>query len=339
MSRHNAHLDVRGDLRVRGRIEDNLRVSNEVEAAAFYIRGVGEVTVGTTDHGALTGLSDDDHTQYLLVSGARAMAGDLSMGSNSILGTDFVNNSGTYSAGLGSVSAPSYRFQVGTTGIYGVDNGRDIGFSSEGIERAVIGRDGLRVNDKVEAEAFYLSDGGEFSVNKTTIRSNAIDGEDVSHTDPVEIYVGDDGIVYAYDPTRDKNLSVGRSLINFGRAGTGLGNNIWLSAYGTVSPASLIQAAAGMPRNYTLLSVSGTTVDITTAPVEIHLQARKADGSTQNFGEVLTFYITAADAVPKERRTFMDIDFNKDDAFAFITQTSGTIDNPKIVAEIAWRDS
>ena len=33
-----------------------------------------------TDHGALTGLGDDDHTQYLLVSGTRAMTGALDMG-------------------------------------------------------------------------------------------------------------------------------------------------------------------------------------------------------------------------------------------------------------------
>src|SRR5690606_32942061 len=35
-----------------------------------------------TDHGALTGLSDDDHTQYLLVNGSRAMTGSLDMGTN-----------------------------------------------------------------------------------------------------------------------------------------------------------------------------------------------------------------------------------------------------------------
>jgi len=40
---------------------------------------------GVTDHGALTGLSDDDHTQYLLVDGTRAMTGDLNMGSNAII--------------------------------------------------------------------------------------------------------------------------------------------------------------------------------------------------------------------------------------------------------------
>jgi hypothetical protein len=37
---------------------------------------------GVTDHGALTGLGDDDHTQYLLVNGTRAMTGDLNMGNN-----------------------------------------------------------------------------------------------------------------------------------------------------------------------------------------------------------------------------------------------------------------
>jgi len=37
-----------------------------------------------TDHGGLSGLGDDDHTQYLLASGARAMAGNLNMGGNNI---------------------------------------------------------------------------------------------------------------------------------------------------------------------------------------------------------------------------------------------------------------
>jgi len=36
------------------------------------------------DHGALPGLGDDDHTQYLLVGGSRAMTGSLNMGGQSI---------------------------------------------------------------------------------------------------------------------------------------------------------------------------------------------------------------------------------------------------------------
>ena len=42
------------------------------------------ISSGVTDHGALTGLTDDDHTQYLLVNGTRAMTGDLDMGTSEI---------------------------------------------------------------------------------------------------------------------------------------------------------------------------------------------------------------------------------------------------------------
>src|SRR3990172_12683948 len=43
--KHVGSLDVRKDLRVRGRVQENLRVRKEVEASAFYIRGVGELEV------------------------------------------------------------------------------------------------------------------------------------------------------------------------------------------------------------------------------------------------------------------------------------------------------
>lgn len=42
-------------------------------------------------HGNLLGLSADDHTQYLLVSGGRAMSGDLSLGGNDIVSAATVN--------------------------------------------------------------------------------------------------------------------------------------------------------------------------------------------------------------------------------------------------------
>lgn len=52
-----------------------------VGAAVWRQIGAGG---GVTDHGALTGLSDDDHTQYLLVNGTRAMTGDLDMGGQDV---------------------------------------------------------------------------------------------------------------------------------------------------------------------------------------------------------------------------------------------------------------
>lgn len=48
----------------------------------------GVATGGVTDHGALTGLGDDDHTQYILVAGTRAFTGNQSMGGNSLTAVD-----------------------------------------------------------------------------------------------------------------------------------------------------------------------------------------------------------------------------------------------------------
>jgi len=53
--------------------------------------GSGSSSGSTSDHGGLTGLSDDDHPQYLPVSGGRAMAGDLPMGGNNITGVNQVD--------------------------------------------------------------------------------------------------------------------------------------------------------------------------------------------------------------------------------------------------------
>jgi pectin methylesterase-like acyl-CoA thioesterase len=49
--------------------------------ASSQVSNVGGVTV----HSQLLGLSADDHTQYLLVNGSRAMSGDLTMGVNNII--------------------------------------------------------------------------------------------------------------------------------------------------------------------------------------------------------------------------------------------------------------
>jgi hypothetical protein len=56
-------------------------------------------------HGNLLGLNADDHTQYLLVDGGRAMEGDLDMGGNDIFNVDRFNSNEVTST---SVSATTY---------------------------------------------------------------------------------------------------------------------------------------------------------------------------------------------------------------------------------------
>ena len=47
---------------------------------------------GVTNHGDLTGLLNDDHPQYLLVTGARSMIGNLDLGANDITNVGLINN-------------------------------------------------------------------------------------------------------------------------------------------------------------------------------------------------------------------------------------------------------
>jgi hypothetical protein len=79
--------------------DEGFTVWVEDEDKIIVYEGVSWVVLEITlDHGSLMGLSDDDHTIYLLIDGSRAMTGDLDLGSNKLLsvasgtiGTDGVN--------------------------------------------------------------------------------------------------------------------------------------------------------------------------------------------------------------------------------------------------------
>jgi hypothetical protein len=65
----------------------NARVIEAVSGGDDYVDWrTNDLPRGTTpaDHGSLTGLSDDDHTQYLLINGTRDMTGNLNMGGYAI---------------------------------------------------------------------------------------------------------------------------------------------------------------------------------------------------------------------------------------------------------------
>jgi hypothetical protein len=62
-----------------------------VDERPFPAQGGAGGTGGVSVHGALAGLSADDHTQYLLVAGTRAMSGNLAMGGNNITGVGTVD--------------------------------------------------------------------------------------------------------------------------------------------------------------------------------------------------------------------------------------------------------
>lgn len=89
--------------------EDNMASNSDSHLAsqqsikAYVDSGAG----GTLDHGLLAGKGDDDHIQYLLVDGTRAMADDLNMGSNHLIGLGSITMTGYQTI---SATAPQIRF-------------------------------------------------------------------------------------------------------------------------------------------------------------------------------------------------------------------------------------
>lgn len=79
-----AHWDDSGD--GTGDPQASFMYWNTTDSVMKVWDGTSWVRTGIRDHGNLDGLGDDDHAQYLLVDGTRAMSGDLNMNSNKITG-------------------------------------------------------------------------------------------------------------------------------------------------------------------------------------------------------------------------------------------------------------
>lgn len=111
-----------------------------------------------SDHGNLTGLLDDDHPQYLLVSGTRAMTGNLNIGGQSITnvnlvdGVDIPDHSSRHDpsgADPLSTAAPSANLSATSTNAEGVansfsrsDHSHAIDAASANTAGALVKRDG-----------------------------------------------------------------------------------------------------------------------------------------------------------------------------------------------------
>ena len=71
-------------------VQQGVGISTLIDVRPTRSSGGGS-SGGVSVHSALAGLSADDHTQYLLVSGSRAMTGDLSLGTHNITNVSLVD--------------------------------------------------------------------------------------------------------------------------------------------------------------------------------------------------------------------------------------------------------
>ncbi len=102
-----------------------------------------------TDHGALTGLGDDDHPQYLLASGARALAGNLSVNANiTIDGVDISAHAANPTAH--HALASSGNAAIGVTG-------QAVSLQLAGPSGLEVAATGLRLNDSVAGDGLSIA--------------------------------------------------------------------------------------------------------------------------------------------------------------------------------------
>ena len=89
---------------------------------------------GTTDHGTQTGLADDDHLQYALVSGSRAFTGDVTVAAAGLT----INSPGTAYVALDKNAVSNYgQFEFRTNGVQtfvvGTDNADNLRIFVPGV--------------------------------------------------------------------------------------------------------------------------------------------------------------------------------------------------------------
>jgi len=123
-----------------------------------------------TDHGALTGLGDDDHTQYLLVDGTRAMTGNITMtGVGTVDGRD--------------VSADGSKLDGIEIGATADQSAAEVVFTPDGdIAAATVQAAIVEVRDDTEIKLDDKLDlaGGTMTGNITMTGAGTVDGRDLS---------------------------------------------------------------------------------------------------------------------------------------------------------------
>jgi hypothetical protein len=167
-----------------------------VSAEAFYVQGdsgsseLSEnglvVPSGSAATPSITFSGDLDTGLYNTADAVGiATAGVFRLGvGSSVLSVGTPINSAT-----GSASAPAYSYIGATdTGVYW-EAADTLGFSAAGQRRAVIGRDGMRVEDKVEAEAFYVTGAGCLCPNGSGDLVISASGGKVVLSDAMEVDV------------------------------------------------------------------------------------------------------------------------------------------------------
>lgn len=121
-------------------------------------------SLNVTDHGALSGLLDDDHPQYFLGNGSEPFGGNLNLGGNSIIGVGSLTVSGSVSLPNGAVNSASLSANVMLQGENVSLLNNDAGYLTAGTLNPNIMVEGEGVS-LLNNDAGYIPSTGDATLN------------------------------------------------------------------------------------------------------------------------------------------------------------------------------
>ena len=227
----------------------------------------------------------------------------------------YLNISGSFSKVL--------RFQTGALDYWSTSGNSDMGASN------FIGT--VDLNDLVfktnDIEHFRISSSGSIGINTNTPKAQLdIESTGVplrikpststpTGTDAGQLFMGDDGILYTYDATRAKWLSVDRTLLN------------WESAVSALSTAYIGASGIRLVRDATITAITAQSGSILAAGWSIEV---RKNGLT---GDILTLNISGQEG---NHNNSTDIDVNEGD-YLRVYCNGLLVVFPQALIEIAWR--
>ena len=282
-----------------------------------------------TDHGSLSGLLDDDHTQYSLLAGdstRNAITGEFDFSGGELLlpkaADPLTSYPGAVSGNVAYDTDDGYMvFYDGTKWVQVIDTDT-IGNFSNLIDHGQL--QGLGDDDHLQ----YGLLTGNAARNTVTGTYDFRDGYLITPTYPSAPAAQADGeisyingVLYAYDAVRAKWLSVDRQVIVVSKRGNA--NDVYLRLGDGVATS---ETGVRALRNGTITGITAQTDTSATWVAEVHT------GNALITGASLT--VTAATG---DQDGAINADFSQGDELQVFANTTGNIKAPVVFVEIAWR--
>ncbi|NER18613.1 type 1 periplasmic-binding domain-containing protein [Spongiivirga citrea] len=181
----------------------------------------------------------------------------------------------------------------------------------------------------------FMEQGGQVGINTSTPDAQLdIESTDVplriqpSATTPTgtlggQMFIDTDGLLYTYDTTRTKWLSMDRNMVGWGR-NSGSASNEYLRQF---NGSQSNNNGWRMIRDATITAITVQSNNIDTFDIQIR--------SNDNTAPILTFTVTAAEG---DHDNTINIDVSEGDFIqCFLPTVAGGVSNPQVLIEVAWR--